>query len=372
VVTALKILIIGAGPAGLSFAALMGGARRRHSITVLERQAADTTPGWGITLRDHALPFLGLDSRIVTESLNGRALRRGADLLVDLPNPPDVHLVTFPRATLIAALADVCRSRQVLLRFGVDAHSLSDDDLGGYDVVVAADGARSTIRQRYAHAFKPTIAEGRNWFTWLGSDASFDKLTVLLSEGDPTLLGWAYRYSPDRSTFIVECTEPTYQRMRFSEKPVTETCAAIGRAFKPGLNGRSILAAASIQWQRYPVLSCERLTHQNVVLIGDASHTTHFSQGFGTMFAFDDALGLHNALEHESRVEEALASYQSTQRLKIAQFQSTAGQSMHWSERLLDSAERGDEAATQELIAARWRNNAVTTSPFGRDATTAT
>jgi 2-polyprenyl-6-methoxyphenol hydroxylase-like FAD-dependent oxidoreductase len=366
----LKILVVGAGPAGLSFGALMSRADQSHSITILERNQAGVSPGWGITLRDHALPFLGLDTRITAQALSGRALWRADELLIDLSYPPDVHLVTCPRATLTAALTDICLGQQVPITYGVDGRSLGEDELATYDLVVAADGARSAIRDRYAVAFKPMVTEGRNRFAWLGCATPFDKLTILLSDGHPALLAWAYKYATDRSTFIVECTEQTYQRLGFGERSPTEVCTLIGSAFDAVLQGQPVLAETSMQWPRYSVISCERLVHRNIALLGDAGHTTHFSQGFGTMFAFDDALTLAMALEDVGSIDEALAGYEATQQEKIKEFQSTAGDSMAWSERLLQGVEVADEALTQELIAARWPNNQVTTSPFDQEPPT--
>jgi 2-polyprenyl-6-methoxyphenol hydroxylase-like FAD-dependent oxidoreductase len=363
----LKILIVGAGPAGLSFGALMSAADSSHSITILERAPAELLPGWGITLRNHALPFLGLNEKIATQSLSGRAFRRAGKLLIDLPYPPDSHLVTYPRGGLTGALADVCRSQGLSVTYEVDAQSLADDELATYDLVVAADGAHSPLRRRYDAAFKPTTIEGKNRFAWLGCDLPFDQLTILLSGGHPALLAWAYKYTAYRSTFIVECTERTYQELELAQKSAAETCGLIESSFETVLEGRPVLSETSISWLHYPVISCERLIYRNMALLGDAGHTTHFSQGFGTMFAFDDALSLAAALEGAANVADALERYEGTQQEKIEEFQSTAGQSMEWSEHLLESVEDDDEAVTQELIEARWPNNQFTTSPLDRE-----
>lgn len=358
---------MGAGPAGLAFGALMSATDQSHEITILERTPVEVSPGWGITLRNHALPFLGLNEKVATQALTGRAFWRAGKLLINLPYPSDVHLVTYPRAALTSALGDICIDQDLPVTYGVDAQSLSDDELAAYDLVVAADGAHSPLRQRYAAVFRPTTTEGRNRFTWLGCGFPFDQLTILLSDGHPALLAWAYKYTADRSTFIVECTEQSYQHLGFEEKSAAQTCALIGNSFEVALQGKPVLSETSIPWQRYPVISCERLICRNVVLLGDAGHTTHFSQGFGTMFAFDDAMSLAAALEHAGSVAEALEGYEAMQQKKIAEFQATAGQSMEWSERLLDSVEDEDETLTQELIAARWPNNEFTASPFGRE-----
>jgi anthraniloyl-CoA monooxygenase len=249
--------------------------------------------------------------------------------------------------------------------FGVDAASLSESDLASYDLVVASDGAHSAVRHRYAEMFKPAVRQGRNRYAWLGAAMPFHKLTILLTDKSAPLLAWAYQYTSDRSTFIVECTEQTYERSRLGRRSAYDACAMISAAFAPVLQGQPVLAERSIQWQSYRTISCGKLTYRNIVLLGDAAHTTHFSQGFGTMFAFDDALSLRTAFESGSDVAQALATYEAMQRPKIAGFQATAAISMQWSERLLESVENGHEALTRELIAARWPNNAVTAAPLG-------
>jgi len=359
----MKTLIVGAGPAGLSFAALTAAADHCQDITVMERNAEDQTPGWGITLRDHALALLGLEKRVAFQELEGREFWYRAELIVNLPCPHGSALVTMPRTALIKALIDCCRERGVGVRYEVDAASLSDSELATYDLVVAADGASSGLRKRAAGVFKPTVSPGRNRYAWLGAAVPFRKLTILLRDQGVPLLAWAYRYTPDRSTFIVECTERTWES-NFADHVLRQAGTTITKAFETELAGQAVLAGSSMPWQRHQTISCERLHHRNLVLVGDAAHTTHFSQGFGTMFAFDDAVSLHTALKESASVEQALWAYEAQQRPKIAAFQSIATTSMRWGERLLDRAEDGDAGAVRALIAARWPNNEVMPSPL--------
>ena len=365
----MRILVVGAGPAGLSFAVLMAKADPSHEITVVEGSAPGQHPGLGLTLLDRALPYMGLAGRLVTEKLEGRASRYGGKLIVDLANPPDGHLVTFPRAGLIAALVAWCSEFRVRMRFQVDAASLSDEELAGWDLVAAADGANSALRQRFRHTFKPATTLGRNRFAWLGAEVPFPKLTMLLRGGDVPLLAWAYRYAAERSTFIVECSDQAAERAGFVRGGVEASCAAVADVFASELGGAKVFGGGPLSWQHFATTSCERLHHDNVVLLGDAAHPMHFSQGFGTIFAFDDALVLHDALRRHGEVAKALRAYEAIQRPKIAAFQTTASASMAWAECLVAANEDGDEASIRAILAGRWPDQGDGVSPLSASMT---
>ena len=360
----MKVLIAGAGPAGLSFAALLAQSHPTAQITVWERTAADRSPGWGITLRSHALSFLDLDKRIAAEFLDGRTLRYRGTVAVDLASPEGVRLATFPRRDLIRALADRCLDLGVRLSYSSDAGRAGDFELDDNDLVVAADGAHSTLRARYAQAFRPSISPGRNRYMWLGAAVPFHRLTIALHDQELPMLAWAYKYTARLSTFIVECAENAYERLVRTCASPQVVCATMQNIFSAELQGNSILVAGSAHWQPFEVVSCERLSFRHIVLLGDAAHTTHFSQGFGTMFAFDDAITLHSALQAYRNIPDALLQYEQIQQPKIHEFQATAAASMRWSEDLLEAAEQRDDLRIRDLIAARWKNNAVTHSPM--------
>jgi anthraniloyl-CoA monooxygenase len=360
----LKILVAGGGPAGLSFARLMAGSNSSHEITVFERGDPERMPGWGITLRSQALEFLGLNRRIAVEFLDGRALLDNGQVVIDLPNPPDMCLATFSRAALIQALAVSCSELGVKLRYEADASALPGSVLDGYDLVVAADGAHSALRLRFAEFFRPSITLGRNRYIWLGAAVPFHKLTILLRHQDTTMLGWAYKFTSELSTFILECTQKSYDRLGLSEMSPDDLRETIAKTFASELGGQRVLSIGCARLQPYPVISCERLFHRNVVLIGDAAHTTHFSQGFGTMFAFEDALALQATLRRSTDIPQALSQYSAVQKPRTAGFQATASASMLWSENLLDAAEIGDRAVVRALIESRWPANTITASPL--------
>jgi anthraniloyl-CoA monooxygenase len=364
----MRALIVGAGPAGLSLATLLAETGHWVEVTIVERNTPDESTGWGVTLRSNALSFLGLGDAVAMPRLQGRALYYRGERVVDLPNPPDVHLATVSRAELLRALRERSTKAGVQLRFGIDGSSLSDLELAGYDLVVAADGASSAVRQRFPEAFQPRVIPGRNRYAWLATPALFRKLTILVRDEDVPLLAWVYQYSETLSTLIIECADATYERSSLFKLSPEACCAALARIFQRELGGQPVLSLPSMRWQHFPILSCRRLVHQNLVLVGDSAHTTHYSQGFGTMFAFDDALTLHTALAGTTDIRQGLAAYEAAQQPKIENYQQISVKSMQWAETMVDAAVHRDEGKVFELIAARWPNNAVTDSPMSAES----
>lgn len=360
----MKVLIVGGGPAGLSLATLLARSERSHEVTVLERNPPGEDPGWGITLRTNALSFLDLDRKLDPQRLEGRACWYRGEPVVDLPYPPMVGNTAIARAAVLSALVELCQDAGARVRFDVDGSRLREADLADYDLVVGADGAHSALRQAHAGGFRPAVTQGRNRYAWLAVEKPFDKLTILLQDGDVPLLAWAYKHTSTLSTFIVEASDATLQAAGLAQMPAAEACRAIGAVFERELSGARVLSRGALRWHAFPKISCERLRHENVVLIGDAAHTTHFSQGYGTMFAFDDAEALHVALSETSDVDEALDRYEATQKPKIASLQETASSSMRWAESVVDAADARDEARVRELIEARWPNNQVPPAPM--------
>lgn len=359
----MRILIAGAGAAGLSLAALLAESERAHDITVVERGRRDERPGFGITVREEAMSFLGLGEMLPGVHLSGRAMWLDGEVVVDLPNPASTHLICFSRADFVAALTRRCVSRGVRVRYECDAATLGESELEDYDLVVAADGADSSIRRRYESQFRPELVYGANRYGWFGVDTPLSKLTIMLPASRAGL-AWGYKYSDTSSTFIVECNEAQFRRSGVDGLSTGDTALEIAKMFSDELDGASVSCGDAARWMRFATVTNARLRHRNVVLIGDAAHTTHFSQGIGTMFAFDDVTTLHAALEEHGEAAPALESYEATQQPKITEFQQIASTSMRWSEELLDHAEQGDDAQVRRLVEARWPGNTVPPGPM--------
>jgi anthraniloyl-CoA monooxygenase len=359
----MKILIIGAGPAGLSFAAMAAEADPTHEITLLERNAADARPGFGITLRGDGISWPKLHSINSFQHLEGRSFRYDGNIMVDYPNPPSAHLITVSRAALLTGLTELCLRSGVRVRFQVDAGRLSQTDVDQFDMVVAADGANSVLRTLYQHAFAPLVQHSRNFYGWFGASTALRKLTIMLNDADGVLLAWGYRYTESLSTLIVECSESSMIKLGLAGISPRETSRTIGKVLESDLSGASVDCGNSVRWMKFPQVSCERLRYRNIVLIGDAAHTTHFSQGFGTMFAFDDAQTLCSSLATTRNIPEALELYEASQQPKIIQFQEASSRSMQWSESLIEAAERRNGDKVKELIEARWPKNEAPLCP---------
>jgi len=364
----MKVLIVGAGPAGLSFAALMAQADNSHEITVIERNAANVRPGFGITLRSDGISLLGLDSMDIFQHLEGRAFRFRGEVVVDLPYPASIHGITLSRAALLNTLIGICSRSGVRIQFRKNAAELREWDFEQFDLVVAADGGQSHVRKMFQPAFAPTVEYSQNRYAWFGANVPLNRLTIMLNDRKGVLLGWGYMYTRSLSTLIVECTDECIKNLGFDCMTASQTADALGEVFGPDLGGARVICGTNVQWTKFPAISCERLQHRNIVLIGDAAHTTHFSQGFGTLFAFDDALALQSSLTATRNVADALDVYQAGQMPKIANFQGIATRSRQWSERLIEAAERAEEGQIWDLINERWLNNSITSAPGARDS----
>lgn len=355
----MNVTIAGAGPAGLAFAIALAEQAAGHRLTIVDRGSPGDRPGWGVTLRPGAFDFLNLGALSQGPALQGRALWYRGELRVDLPNPEMGSLMTTGRVELVDAMCRRARELGVSFRWGVDAATL---DPANADLVVAADGAYSALRERHAAHFRPTRAEGANVFAWLGTSRIFEKLSILVRDDSVPLLAWAYRYSDMMSTLIVELTAETFERTDLAR----DTELKVAQLLREELQGHAVRARPGMKWRRFPLVRCERLVHDNVVLIGDAAHTTHFSQGFGTVFAFDDARALSTSLTEHASLADALDAYELRQLPKIGEFQQTSTASMRWSEEVTRAADARDADAVEALIAARWPDNAVLRGPMDR------
>ncbi|OJY18523.1 MAG: oxidoreductase [Myxococcales bacterium 68-20] len=334
----MKIVCIGGGPAGLYFALLYKKARPETEITVVERNAPGVTFGWGVVFSDETLSYLEENDRPTHEAITKRFAHWDA---IDI-HYKDVTLRSgghgfsgIARKDLLHILQDRCRELGVKLVFDteVDDHEEVVKRLGGADLVIACDGVKSKIRDRYADAFKPSLDLRHARYMWLGTKKKFDAFTFYFEENEHGMFQvHAYRFDADTSTFIAECDEESFRAAGLDRMSTEESIAYLEKLFGKHLGGEKLLANRS-QWVQFPTVKNEKWSHGNIVLMGDAAHTAHFSIGSGTKLAMEDSIALVKALlEHPTSIPEALEAYEEARRPIVERTQKAAQDSLVWFE----------------------------------------
>jgi anthraniloyl-CoA monooxygenase len=330
-----RIAVVGGGPAGLYFGLLMKKAEPAWEVSVHEKNPPGVTWGWGVVFSDETLEGFREADPESHEAIT-RAFVRWESI--------DVHFkgrVTrtsghafcgIRRTALLSILQERCRQVGVSLRFETEV-----DDLGalaGADLVVAADGVNSRVRDRLAAHFKPEIVEGRSPYIWLATPRVFDAFTFIVRADEHGIFQvHAYPFDSATSTFIVETDEATWRRAGLDRASEAESLAYCERLFAPELRGRPLLGNRS-SWIRFRRVKNATWRHGNVVLIGDAAHTAHFSIGSGTKLAMEDAVALARALAENRSVPEATAAYQEARWSDVARRQRVAEVSQRWFEEI--------------------------------------
>jgi anthraniloyl-CoA monooxygenase len=329
----MKITILGGGPAGLYCGLLLKKANPMHDVTIVERNAADATYGWGVVFSDRTLAaFQEADPksyRAITESFvlwdaidvryKGELVRCGGHVFAGLA-----------RKELLAILQRRCREVGVAMRFNAEVTDLAA--LGAYDVLIAADGVNSLLRNTYAGVFQPRLVPGRARYVWLGTDKVFDSFTFIFREnGDGLFQVHAYPFSGQLGTFIVECDEATWRRAGLENATEAESIAYCERLFTEDLGDARLLPNNS-KWISFVTVKCATWRHGNVVLLGDAAHTAHFSIGSGTKLAMEDAIALANAVELHADLDTALTEYELERRPVVETLQAAAAESQSYFE----------------------------------------
>ncbi len=341
-----KVAVIGGGPAGLYLAILLKREDPRHDITVLERNRADDTFGWGVVFSDQTLDNLRRADRETHDEIT-RNFAHWDDI--------DIHFrgrtITsgghgfsgIARRSLLRILQDRARALGVRVRFQTDVPdlaALAQHGLEDADVIVAADGVNSTVRRALAHRFRPTIdVRERARYIWLGTTLPFDAFTFIFVENENGVFQvHGYRFDEDWSTFIVECDAASWCAAGFDRLDLDQTVAACESLFAPWLHGHRLHANARHQaaapWLSFHRISNEQWHDGNVVLLGDAAHTAHFSIGSGTKLAMEDAIVLARELASVDggSVTAAFARYQEERKTESLRLQNAARNSMEWFE----------------------------------------
>jgi anthraniloyl-CoA monooxygenase len=328
-----KIVCIGGGPAGLYFAALMKKADPAHDVTVLERNRPDDTFGFGVVFSDATLEnFAEADGE--THQEIARSFAHWDDIEIHyggtVVTSAGHGFAGMSRQGLLDILQRRCGQLGVKLEFQVEVGDLTP--YADADLILAADGVNSTVRARHAAEFRPHVDWRPNRFVWLGTTYPFPAFTFVFKEDRHGL--WrvhAYRYAPDLSTFILETTEETWRRTGLPDASEDDTVAFTERLFVEELHGHPVLKNRSL-WRSFPTVRNARWSHGNVVLVGDAAHTVHFSVGSGTKLAMEDAIALAKALRRDADVPAALGAYETERRREVESLQRAAQVSLEWFE----------------------------------------
>ncbi|WP_180899520.1 bifunctional salicylyl-CoA 5-hydroxylase/oxidoreductase [Martelella soudanensis] len=338
----MKIAVLGGGPSGLYFAISMKLRDSGHDITVYERNRHDDTFGWGVVFSDETLENFSGNDPVVVQSIRDNfaywddvKVVRGDESMTSGGH----GFCGIGRMKLLILLQERARELGVNLEFEAN---IDDDRIeqlrAENDLVIAADGLNSRTRTLYEDRFQPMIDMRRNHFVWLGTKQKFDDAFTFIFEN--TGKGWiwahAYQFDDDTATFIVECGPEVFEAYGFGEMSQQESIAACEKIFARHLGGHALMTNANhirgSAWIQFPRVTCENWHFDNVVLLGDASATAHFSIGSGSKLGMESAAALADELNSGKPLDKALDDYETERKLQVLRVTSAARNSTEWFE----------------------------------------
>ncbi|MFF4490324.1 bifunctional salicylyl-CoA 5-hydroxylase/oxidoreductase [Streptomyces sp. NPDC001544] len=332
----MRVAVIGGGPGGLYAAALLKRLDPAREVTLWERNAPDDTFGFGVVLSDETLGGIEHADPVVYSALQ-RDFVRWDD--IDIVHRGVRHrssghgFAALGRRRLLEILHERCRSLGVEIRFRTEAPDAARLSVT-HDLVIAADGVHSTTREAHATVFRPHVTTHRCRYIWLAADFPFDAFRFEIAETEHGVMQLhGYPYAADASTVIVEMREEVWRAAGFAEMDEQQSVEHCAKIFADALGGRPLRSNKSA-WTTFRTVVNDRWSHGNVVLLGDAAHTAHFSIGSGTKLAVEDALALAACLTEQPTLTEALTAYEAERRPVVASTQRAAQASLAWFEDL--------------------------------------
>ncbi len=336
----MRVACLGGGPAGLYFAISLKLRNPIHEINVIERNKPNDTFGWGVVLSDETLENLHNNDPVSAKVIHDHfaywddiALHYRGQRLISSGH----GFCGIGRKRMLQILQERASNLGVNLQFESEVTRTSDY-AKSYDLVVAADGLNSRTRDEFKSHFKPDLELRKCQFVWLGTHQKFaDAFTFIFEE---TKYGWvwahAYQFDKNTATFIVECTQETFDKFGFSHLSQNESIKICEEIFKDHLDNNVLMTNAKhirgSAWLKFPRVLCEKWHYENIVLLGDSAATAHFSIGSGTKLALESAIELAECVEGEEDLSKAFEKYESVRRLDVLRLQSAARNSVEWFE----------------------------------------
>lgn len=331
----MKISVIGAGPAGLYFSLLAKKQNPDHEIRVYEQNAKDATYGWGVVFSDIGLAFLrDADPEFYKEFV---AEHERCDFMEIVHRGEHVqisgnHFSRTSRIGMLNVLQKACERVGIQIEYGRRIEDITAL-MAQSDLVVAGDGGNSAVRTQLAAHFQPSFERRRNKFAWYGTRQRFHPVSLIFRETEfGIFIAHSYQYSNELSTFLVEVDPETWRRAGLDTASEDESRRFCAEVFRPELGSNELLTNRSL-WFEATIVRNEQWSHQNIVLLGDALRTVHFSLGSGTRMAMQDAIALNRGLaEHPTDLSAAFAAFESIRRPASSSFQTAAAKSLDWYE----------------------------------------
>lgn len=330
----MKINIIGGGPAGLYFAILMKRADASHEIDIYERNGPDDTFGWGVVFSGKTLAHLKEADEVSHQRITTAFAAWDNVDVVHRNEKISIHGNSFSgisRLQLLKILQDRCTELNINLHFKTEVAKVAELAAAG-GLLIGADGVNSTVRELYKEHFQPTLNVRANKYIWYGTNQLFHGLTLTFREKeDEVFAAHSYKFNQTTSTFIIECDPETWDKAGFATMSEAESRAYLESVFARDLGGQPLLSNNS-KWINFLNVKNANWSYKNIVMLGDALHTAHFSIGSGTKLALEDSIALKQCFDRTADVTTALREFEKVRKPVIEEYQAAALESCVWFE----------------------------------------